>query len=492
MLVSAIFYVIVPRSSDESAVADPRLRDRSVAVLPFKNLGDKGRSEYFSEGVAEAIRTGLSKIADLRVISRTSVEQYRIGEKPARVIARELGVAALLEGTIQRSGDKIRIDVRLIDGVSEGQLWAETYDREFEDVFAIQTDISQQVATELNAKLSADEKMNLADADTRNPKAYDLYLQGVYEYRTYTNSGAHNAIKLLSQAIALDSNYARAYAFLANSYIGLATIWGAELTAIEALERGKPLIEKALRLNPTLVEAHMLMGFYLLYHDWNFSAAETSYKLGITSNHPDGLAMYIDYLNFMSRHEEALALTERLNSIDPYYPNSRMMLSLYYNGKIEEALRYAEARLKIFSNYNIYDGYGFLLLNSGRYVEAIANFQNAIALEGIRYPRILGWMGAAYARGGQRTEALKIINELKERQQEKEGGSICFFIAVVYAALGENATAITWLTNALEQHDMEMPWLMTEPQFFHLHGDPAFATLARKMGFVYPTSQSAP
>lgn len=190
IIVSAAFYFVIPRGPDNGPGIDALLRDRSVAILPLKNLDDaKDGTAYFSEGVAEAIRTDLSKIGDLRVISRTSVEQYRDGKKSAREIARELGVAALLEGSVQRNGNKIRIDVRLIDGVSEGHLWAETYDREFEDVFAIQKDISQKVAAELNAKLSPDEKLKLEYADTRNPKAYDLYLKGIYEYRTYTNSG---------------------------------------------------------------------------------------------------------------------------------------------------------------------------------------------------------------------------------------------------------------------------------------------------------------
>ena len=234
--------------------------DKSIAILPFKNLSEDQRTEYFSEGVIEAIRTGLAQVGELRVISRTSVEQYREGAKSAREIAREFGVAALLEGSIQRDNNKVRIDVRLVDGITEGQVWAKSYDRELKDVFAIQSEIAQSVADELNAKLSAEEKSKLSKTDTENSKAYDLYLKAIYEYRTYSNKGAHNSIDLLTQAIALDSNYARAYAFLANSYIGLAAIWGAELSALEALQKGKPFIDKALALDPHLDEAHMLIG----------------------------------------------------------------------------------------------------------------------------------------------------------------------------------------------------------------------------------------
>jgi len=459
-------------------------RDKSIAILPFRNLSEDQGNEYFSEGVIEAIRTSLSQVGDLRVISRTSVEQYRVSAKSAHDIARELDVSTLLEGSIQRNNNKVRIDVRLVDGVTEEQVWAKSYDRELKDVFAIQTEIAQQVASELNAKLSPDEKSRLSKAETNNPKAYDLFLNGIYEFRTYTNKGAHNSIELLTQAISLDSSYARAYAFLAYSYFGLAAIWGAELSAHEGLQRGKPFIDKALELDPNLIEAHMLLGFYLLYNDWDFKGAEAEYKLAIQSYHPDALAMYIDYLNFSSRHQEALELAEQLNLKDPYYPNSRMILSYIYNNRFDEALAFSESRLKLFNNYYSLDSHGFLLLNIKRYKEAIVYFNKAIALEGIRYPRMLGWMGAAYAKSGERQKALEIIDELKGRLAKKENGSIAFFIAVIYSAMNEKESALSWLKIAYDAHDMEMPWLMTEPQFYNLHGDMEFQQLKKQIGFI--------
>lgn len=457
--------------------------DKSIAILPFKNLSEDPRNEYFSEGVIEAIRTSLSQIRELRVISRTSVEQYRESAKSAREIAQELGVSALLEGSIQRSENEIRIDVRLVDGITQEQVWAKSYDHELKDVFAIQAEIAQQVADELHTKLSPEEKSKLSKTDTDNPKAYDLYLKGVYEYRTYTNKGTHHAIGLFTQAIALDSNYARAYAFLANSYIGLATIFGAELSALEGLRKGKPLIDKALALDPDLDEAQMLMGFYKLYHDWDFEGAEAAYKEAITSDHPDALALYIDYLNFTLRHQEAMAFAEHLNVKDPYYPNSRIILSYVYNNRLDEALEFSESRLKMFNNYYTLDSHGFLLLRLKRYNEAIVYFNKAIAFEGIRYPRMLGWMGAAYAQSGERQKAVEIINELKQRLARNEKGAIAFFIAVIYSALNEKRPALLWLKTAYDSHDMEMPWLLTEPQFYTLHEEPEFQQLAKQVGF---------
>lgn len=471
-----------PKEVKEINLGSGLTNTRSIAILPFKNLSEDQHNEYFIEGVIEAIRTDLAQSTDLRVISRTSVEQFRKSTLSAREIAHELSVSALLEGSIQRSENRIRIDVRLIDGSTQEQVWAKRYDHELKDVFAIQTAIAREVADELDAKLSKPTNAS-SRADTDNPKAYDLYLKGVYEYRTYTNKGTHNSIALFKEAIELDPNYARAYAFLANSYTGLATIFGAELSAIEGLQMAKPFLDKALELDPELDEARMLMGFYKLYHDWDFKGAADWYKRAIVSNHPDALAVYADYLNFAGQHKEALTIAERLNELDPYYPNSRMVYSYVYNNRFEDALAFSESRLQMFNNYSTLDAHGFLLLNMKRYEEAITYLQKAIDLEGIRYPRMLGWMGAAYAKSGDHQSARKIIGELRSRFQKKEPASISFFIAVVYSALGEKEPAIQWLQTAYANHDMEMPWLMTEPQFFDLKLDPRFQEIANATGF---------
>lgn len=482
LLIIAFIYLEFTEASERVETL-PDFRDKSLAILPFKNLSEDQTNEYFSEGVIEAIRTNLAQVGALRVISRTSVEQYRETSKPAREIASELGVTALLEGSVQRNNNQVRIDVHLVDGVTEEQLWAKTYDRELEDVFAIQTEIAQQVADELNAKLSFEEKTKLSQSDTKNPKAYDLYLKGVYEFRTYTNQGVHNGIELLTQAVELDPNYAKANAYLANCYMGLSTIFGAELNALEGLEKGKPFIDKALELDPTLDVAHMLMGFYSLYHDWDFEKAEAEYKIAVVNEDPDALAIYTDYLNFVRRHDEAMKLAERLNELDPYYPNSRMILSYFYTNQKDKALAFSESRIKMFSNYYTFDSHGFLMLNTGRYQEAIKYFNKAIDLEGIRYPRMLGWMGAAYAKAGDRENANKIIDEFKTRLANHDKASIAFFIAVIYSALDDKRSALQWLQTSYESHDMELPWLLTEPQLYPLHNEPEFQELARKIGF---------
>ncbi len=482
LLLSFFLYqqlAVVPHNPE---VREPSY-DKSIAVLPFKNLNSDQENEYFSEGVIEAINRHLSRMGDLRVISLTSTDQYREGNKSAREIGNELKVSNLLEGSIQRYENTVRIEVRLIDAMTERQIWAQNYDRELKDIFKTQSEIAEQVTLALKTTLSPEEKAVLNQRMTDNTEAYDLYLKGIYEYRTYTRNGNNRAIAYFKQAIALDSGYALAYAGLAASYILTASIFGAELSALDAMALAKPLLDKALALDPDLIEAHLWNGFYFLYNNWDFEGAEQEYKKAIVTNFPDALAVYADFLNFLRRHEEALAMAQKLNQTDPYYPNSRIIHSLYYLGRYDEAAEFAQSRMKLFNNYSTLDSHGFLQLNTGHYQEAISLFQRAMDIEGIRYPRILGWMGAAYARSGQLEKALELIEELKTKRTQTNAGSIAFFIAVIYAALDDKASALHWLQEAYDHHEMEMPWLKTEPQFYSLHQEPEFQDLLNKVGF---------
>lgn len=225
------------------------------------------------------------------------------------------------------------------------------------------------------------------------------------------------------------------------------------------------------------------MGFYYLYHDWDIKRVEAEYKQAIANDDPDALAMYCDFLNFARRHDEALVYAQRLDALHPYYPNSRMIFSCYYTGRFDEALQFSGRRLQLFNNYSTFDSNGFLMLQLGRYEDAIKYFNKAIAVEGIRYPRMLGWMAAAYAKSGNREAAMGIIDELKSRLQKGDDGSIAFFIAVAYAALPDKTEALEWLNTAFRSHDMEMPWIMTEPQLVVLHDEPEFKRIADAVGF---------
>ena len=383
--------------------------DKSIAVLPFENLSNNPENEYFSKGVIEAINRYLSQISELRVISLTSTDLYKNSPKSVREISKELTVSNLLKGSIQRSGNKIRIEVQLIDAANEHQLWAQNYDREIDDIFKIQSEIAENVALAMKANLSPEEKAVLNQKMTANAKAYDLYLKGNFENMSFTRNGIYKAMEYFNQAIQQDPNFALAYSGLALCYIQKGSIFGAELNAPDAFALASPYIKKALELDPDLPEARTLNGFYLLYNNWDFKGAEQEYKKSIITNYNTALQVYTDFLNFVNRDSDALVIAERLTQTDPFYPNSTMVYALYYLGRYEEATEFAKSRLKLFHNFSSLGDYGFLMLNTNHYSEAIESFQKAIELEGLRYPRILGWMGAAYARSGQQKKAVEII-----------------------------------------------------------------------------------
>lgn len=455
----------------------------SIALMPLTNLSNDPLNLYLVQGVGDAIARKLSALEDLRVVSQLSTSHLYAENKSLIQIADKLKTSYVLEGSIQKINDQVRIEVGLVNGKTGIRIWSEHYDRGFDDIFNIENEIAEHVATSLKSHLSPIEISDLNKSYTDNAKAYELYLKGVFELRTYTRTGINQALDYFMEAIQLDSTFAMAYNWLGHSIIARAAMFGAELDALEALELAIVPIEISLEIDPDLSEARAIRAFYYLYHDWDFKRAEKEYQLGINKREPEGYALYADYLNFVRRHQEALTLSRQQEKDEPYYPNTRMILSLYYTGQVEEALSYAEARFRILKNYSTMDSYGFVLLNSGDYQRAIEIFKQIFEIENIRYPRILGWLGAAYARSGQETKAEAILKELKEKQAISSAGSTGFFIAVVNAALGNTDEALHWLRIAIDDHEMEIPWLISEPQFYALHEHPEFKRMVREVGF---------
>jgi TolB-like protein/AraC-like DNA-binding protein len=455
----------------------------SVAIMPFQNLSDDSVNAYFSVGVGDAIARKLSGISYLRVVSKTGPVQKGSDLESIVEIAHKLNTSHVLEGSVQRFGEMIRVEVGLVSGKTGHRIWAEHYDRKFEDIFQVQNEIAEKVVLSLKTSLSPTERSELNLGYTNDPQAYELYMKARFEYSTYSREGIGRAEVYLDQAIALDPDFALAHSLLGNIFFAKGSMFGAELDARVALKQAFIHISKALEIEPDLPEAHTMKGFYHLYFDWDFKKAEEEYILGVERFSMEGYAMYADYLNFVGKHTEALEISMELERYEPYYPNSRMILSLFYNQMFNEAKEFALARLRIMQNYSTLDSYGFLLLNTGEYKEAIDIFSQIFEIENVRYPRILGWMGAAYARSGQEIQARILLEELKELRLKSTAGSPGFFIAVIYAALGENEKAQGWITTAMNDHEMEIPWLTTEPQFYALHNQTDFKDLVKKVGF---------
>ncbi|MGW8314691.1 MAG: helix-turn-helix domain-containing protein [Bacteroidales bacterium] len=455
----------------------------SIALLPFTNLTSDPDNQFFSQGINDAIARKLSIFDNIRVVSRISTSQYVDHQTSIKQIAREMRTAYVLVGSIQRFGEKVRIEVGLVNGSTGINLWSENYDREFKDIFEVENEIAEHVAESLNATLSNGEEFGPDRGYTTNPLAYELYLKGLFELRTYTSSGAKKSTEYFKAAVDMDPEFAMAHNWLGHSYIAQAAMFGMELDAIDGLEKAFPYIERSVELDPGLKEARPIRAFYFLYHDWDFEKAEQEYILALNKSQPESYALYADYLNFVRRHDEALEWSEKQDQNEPYYPNPRKIQSLYYVGRVDEAIAYAENRLRVQKNYWMMDGYGFVLLNAGRFEEAIAVFQEIFQIEQKRYPRILGWLGAAFARSGQEEKAWEIIEELQAMKAKSSASSPAFYTAVVYAALKESDAAIHWLKRAVNDHEMEIPWLISEPQLYDLHDNPGFQDLVKEVGF---------
>jgi tetratricopeptide (TPR) repeat protein len=283
--------------------------------------------------------------------------------------------------------------------------------------------------------------------------------------------------------MAIDPDFALPYAGMAQCYICMATIYHSELDLQKAFLLAKPQIEQALELNPTLPEGLVWKGVYYLYYQRDFDKAEQEFQKAIDSNHPQVLRNYSEFLQFVRRDNEALEYAQRLQNTDPFFPHTRMIYTLYYNGKYQEAEEFAQTRLKTFNNYTTLESYGFFKLNTGQYEESLAIFEQALEKAEYHNSRLLGWMGAAYAHSGQKEKAQALIDELGVQLTTNEAGSIRFFLAVIYSALGDKASALDWLQQAYEQHEMEIIWLISEPQFYNLHDEPEFQQLVEAIGF---------
>jgi TolB-like protein len=456
----------------------------SIAVLPFENMSGDIENDHFCDGMTEAVISRLSKLNGIgKVPSRTSMMRYKNSEMTIPEIAAELEVTHVLESGFQKSGNEIKISLNLVDGQSDKAIRSEVYTGKYDDIFKIQADVAEIVASNLNVNITVNELADIRKSMTTNVEAYNLYLKGIFETRRYTKSGNNRALEYFESAIALDSAFALVYTGIAGCYISRANTYGAELSTFEAFALAKPLNDKALSLDPDLSEAVFWNGYYLLYNNWDFHGAEQEYKRAIINDHPDALAAYSDLLNFIGRHEEALAISERLTQTNPLFPNDRMTLSLYYLREFHKAIEIAKSRIEMFKNYDSYDTYGFILLNTDKYEPAIQSFNKAIEINSSRSPRMIGWMGAAYARMGNTEKSMDLIEELKLKREKTVAGSPAFFIAVIYAALDNKPLALEWLQDAYDNHEMEIPWLKTEPQLYTLHDEPVFQSLIEKVGF---------
>jgi len=460
---------------------EARRRKKSIAVLPFRSLSESKEDEYFSDGTTEDIITQLSKIGELRVISRTSIMRYKHSEKSIPEISRELGVDTILEGSVRRAGGRVRIAAQLLDGKTDEHMWAETYDRDINDIFAIQSDVAEKIAQALKAKLSPAEKERIERKPTESTEAYNYYLKGRFYWNKRRADDLKTAIEYFNQAIEIDPEYALAYAGLASAYVVLPDYAG--LPPKEVMPKGKVAAAKALELDPTLGEAHAVLGA-ISENEWDWASAEIEYKRAIELNpsYPTAHQWYSQILIYFDRFDEALAEIKRALKLDPLslILNSVLGNALYFGRRFEEAADQFRKTLELdssFAHAHLYLGWVHVQL--GQLEKAISEFEKARAIAGIG-PYGLGGLGNAYGRAGKKSEAVKMLDELL--RISTQGYSISYHIAVVYSGLGDKDKALEWLEKAYEERSTFVEEIGVDPVWDGLSPDPRFLALKRKMG----------
>ena len=456
---------------------------RSLAVLPLENLSGDEAQEYFADGMTDELITDLASIARLRVISRTSTTHYKGTRKTIPEIARELNVDAVVEGSVGRSANKVRIRAQLIRAVPEEHLWAESYERDLPDVLALQRDVAKAIASEIQVHLTPQERQHLANARPINPDAYNAFLLGDYHSSKRNPAALDKGIQYFQEAIRIDPSYAQAYAGLANAYIER-DIWGG-LGIGKTADQIRTTTLKALELDGELAEAHALLGQIHFQYDWDWQSTEAEYKRAIQLN-PNLAASYVRYAYFlqaMSRHTEALAAAHHAVELDPLSASniSDEGRILYRARQYENAVARYQRALELDPGY---------LPALGRIAEAyeqLGKFDQALAyverLQRTASDRRLGLRPLAriYARMGKQREALEILRTI-----EKNGapGGDEFALAAIYSALGDRDHAIAALEKGVQARSL-LPFVFVDPQLDPLRSDPHYSDLLQRMGLPH-------
>jgi TolB-like protein/Tfp pilus assembly protein PilF len=455
--------------------------EKSIAVLPFENLSEEKGNAYFAEGIQDEILARLGKIADLKVISRTSTQRYKSSPDNLREIAKQLGVANVLEGTVQKAADQVRVTVQLINAANDTHLWAETYDRKLNDIFAVESDIATTIAETLQAKLTGSEKTAIAKRPTANPEAYELYLKGRYFWNKRTAADLRTAIEYFNEALGKDPGYALAYAGLADSYT-LLHVFGAASPA-DSFPQAQQAAKKAVELDETSAEAHTSLAWMLILYDFDFERAYKEFERAIqlNPNYATAHHWYGVTLAMTGQFDRAIAEGKRAVELDPLSLVINANLgSDYFNARrYDEAITQLRKTIEMDPRFSFARrGLGEALQASGQLNEVIAEYRKAVQLDDA--PLSLAHLGQAYARAGQREEAQKILARLNEEAKSRYVRASSF--AFVYLALGDKERAIDEMERAYRERDVAgAAWVKVDPMLDELRGNPRFEALVQKV-----------
>lgn len=464
------------------ALAAPAVRTsgaRSVAVLPFSNLGGDAENEYFADGITEDVIAQLAKVRTLKVISRSSVMLFKKREGSLREIGARLGVATLLDGSVRRVGDRVRIVAQLVDAETDENLWAETYDRRLTDIFEIQSDVALQIAAALKTELSAMERARIGREPTRDVGAYQLYLQGRHNLVRFTVDGLRTSIGFFEQAAARDPEYALAYAGLAMAYTELGETGPRDRESIR--RSALAAADRALQLDPELGEAHCMVAYARMVFEFDWAGAEVEFKraLNLAPGSADAYDLHGRLCGAMGRHDESIAMLERARDLDPLAHRNDLATALLRGGRHAEAERVAVRSVQLDpDDPRGHATLGWALLKQARADEGVAELERAVELA----PGLGMWeaqLGQAYALTGRVERARELLRELEEPSRSSPASP--YHLAYVHTGLGDAERALDCLERAFDERAGAVYGLKGSFLLAPLHSHPRFVGLLRRL-----------
>jgi adenylate cyclase len=455
----------------------------SIAVLPFTNISTDPDNEFFCDGLSEELINGLTKVSALRVVAHSSSFAFKGQNLDAREIGRQLNVAAILEGSVRRAGNRLRISTQLIDTAEGYHLWSEQYDRPVEDVFAIQDEISAVVLDTLKVEWLSQKGKDSARRPTGNMEAYDLYLRGRSFWHRRYEGFIQKAMESFEQAIRKDPHFALAYTGLADTY-GSLGVWGWS-PPNEVFPKAAALVRDALDIDDKLAEAHASQGFVHTFYDWNWELAEKEFQRAIDLN--PGCAMIHlfngHYLSIIGRMDEAIAEVRKAQNLDPMSPivAANVGWTLFLASENDQAVEELQKVLEVDPHNPIAHFYlGYPFAHSGKFEEAIEMFQEAMRLTG-GMPWSAESIGWVYGLAGKRAKAKAILRESHSRVERKQYVPLSGF-ALVHLGLGDIDEFFRCFERGVNERDAFMPWIKNFPPFKPLHSDPRFSNLLHSLG----------
>ncbi len=452
----------------------------SLAVLPLDNLSRDPAEEYFADGMTEELTTQLAQISALRVISRTSVMQYKDSKKSLPQIAKELGVDAVVEGSVMRSGDQVRITAQLIQASTDKHLWAKSYEGDARDVLGLQQEVAHAIADGVKVQLTPQEETRLSIARPVNPAAHEAYLKGSYLNKG-TGAQQRKAKEYFEEAIRIDPRYGPAYAGLADYY------WSTlDLRPRDSMPKAKENAIKALELDPDLAQAHTELAAIHFFGDWDWTGAEKEFRRALELNPSDTEShrYYSFFLAALGRGNEALAESRKAQDLDPLSISTQVTAGfvLYYARAFDKAIEQCRKALDLDpKSAGAYDCLGSSYLAEGKYEEAIAASEKASNLWNDDPQRLVG-LGRAYALADRRSDALGILERL--RQLSRRAYVPPYFFATIYAAMDQRAEALGWLESAYSERDVYLVWLKVDSGVDRMRDEARFQQLLRRVGFT--------